>query len=206
MDANQDITDVTPSTKLWGCKVILIEKLNERQSARGVTYRAMIMEDSKEDVHWIEGQLQVLEAGDITFFIGCNSCNRKVNYIEGINFKCMLCGDPEAKTIKRFRILAEMKDELSALQVTLFTDTLEKIVRALELNTPMEFIKCVDLNNSLESQKVTAAVKLPPRTEQTSASKTFSVQCLYDLRDEKTASPTLKRKLKVEEPSPKKQC
>ncbi|VFQ72008.1 unnamed protein product [Cuscuta campestris] len=131
------------------------------------------------------GQLQVLEAGDITFYIGCSSCNRKVNYIEGINFKCMLCGDPETKTIKRFRILAEIKDELSALQVTLFTDTLEKIVRALELNTPMEFIKCVDLNNSLESQKVTAAVKQPPRTEQTSASKIFSVQCLYDLRDEK---------------------
>ncbi|VFQ71331.1 unnamed protein product [Cuscuta campestris] len=134
--------------------------------------------ENEEDVHWVEGQLQVLEAGDITFYIGCSSCNRKLNYIEGINFKCIFCGDPEAKTIKRFRILAEIKDELSALQVTLFTDTLEKIVRALELNTPMELIKCEDLNNSLKSQKVTAAVKLPTRTEQTPASKTFSVQCL----------------------------
>ncbi|RAL52437.1 hypothetical protein DM860_007294 [Cuscuta australis] len=162
--------------------------------------------ENEEDVHWGEGQLQVLEAGDITLYIGCSSCNRKVDYIEGINFKCMLCGDLEAKTIKRFRIMAEIKDEVSALQVTLFIDTLEKIVRALEFNTPMELIKCVDLNNILESKKVTAAVKLPPRTEPTSASKTFSVQCLYDLRDEKTTSPTLKRKLKVEEPSPKKSC
>ncbi|VFQ91086.1 unnamed protein product [Cuscuta campestris] len=156
------------------------------------------------DIHWVEGQLQVLETGDITFYIGCSSCNRKVDYIEGINFKCMLCGDPEAKTIKRFRILSEIKDEISALQVTPFTDTLEKIVRSLELSTPMELLKCGDLNNSLESQKVTVAVQLPPRTDQTSASKTFSLLCLYDLRHEKTSSPTLKRKLKVEKPSPKK--
>ncbi|RAL44012.1 hypothetical protein DM860_014149 [Cuscuta australis] len=160
--------------------------------------------ENEEDVNWVEGQLQVLETRDITFYIGCSSCNRKVDYIEGISFKCMFCGDPEAKTIKR--ILSEIKDEISALQVTLFTNTLEKIIRALEVNTPMELKKCRDLNNSLESHKVTAVVKLPPRTNQTSASKTFSLLFLYNLRHEKTASQDLKRKLKVEEPSPKKQC
>ncbi|VFQ68748.1 unnamed protein product [Cuscuta campestris] len=118
----------------------------------------------------------------------------------------MLSGDPAAKTTKRFRILFEITEGISALQVTLFTDTLEKIVRALELNIPMELLKCTDLNSSLDSQKVTAAVKLPPRTDRTSPSKTFSLLCLYNLHHEKTATPYLKRKLKVEEPSPKKQC
>ncbi|VFQ77107.1 unnamed protein product [Cuscuta campestris] len=76
---------------------------------------------------------EVLETRDITFHIGCSSCNRKVDYIEGISFKCMLCGDPEAKTIKRFRILSEIKDEISALQPNI---CIEDILTSIPVRPP----------------------------------------------------------------------
>ncbi|VFQ73601.1 unnamed protein product [Cuscuta campestris] len=148
--SNTSVIEHAIETKKWLDPLSLFAKPEDIQTT---PISEVARTTNEGDIHWVEGQLQVLETGDITFYIGCSSCNRKLDYIEGINFKCMLCGDPEAKTIKRFRILSEIKDEISALQVTLFTDTLEKIVRALELNTPMELLKCGDLNNSLASQK-----------------------------------------------------
>ncbi|VFQ87545.1 unnamed protein product [Cuscuta campestris] len=57
MDVEQPLLDVTPSSRSWSCKVIVIEKLNTRQARRDPekTYKSVIMQDSEG--HRVKGMI-----------------------------------------------------------------------------------------------------------------------------------------------------
>lgn len=116
----------------------------------------------------------------------------------------MQCGDKEATTANRFRAVDETSDGSGTLQVTLFTKELQKILKTLEWNTLLEAINSLNLNKSLQTLTAIAAIKPTSSTYKRQTSNIYSLLSLYSLSQKQTSTPTLNRKLKVEEDSHKK--
>ncbi|VFQ66125.1 unnamed protein product [Cuscuta campestris] len=154
---------------------------------------AVLSSYKEDEIYWIEGQLQLQEHGPTPYYIGCSTCNRKVEFEVEDTYQCSECGDKESRTIKRFRVSAELGDEENKIQFTLFTENLKKIARSLEMNTPMELMDIDDLNKGLRSMVITAAVQLQRATYQRQG-KPFSLLCLHQFSDKLIKAAPLKRK------------
>ncbi|VFQ83186.1 unnamed protein product [Cuscuta campestris] len=48
MDTEEQIIDIKPNSRSWSCKVLVVEKLNERESFKkpGLTYKPIILQDN----------------------------------------------------------------------------------------------------------------------------------------------------------------
>ncbi|RAL45877.1 hypothetical protein DM860_006031 [Cuscuta australis] len=97
-----------------------------------------------------------------------------------------------SKKYKEFRLLAEINDDRGDVQLTLFTNELQKILKTLEWNMSLETINCGNLNKALQSLTVIVVIKPTSRTYQTQTTKMYSLLSLYNLSQKLTSTPTLK--------------
>ncbi|VFQ98197.1 unnamed protein product [Cuscuta campestris] len=118
--------------------------------------------DDKEQIFWLEGHIKILEDGPLPYYIGCDTCNKRVIFTEGITFKCLNCGKKNAITTKRYNMNVEITDHTGALAMTIFTHEVKKLLRILQTNAPIEDINCTNLNNQFAPMTATTAVKIIP--------------------------------------------
>ncbi|CAH9083467.1 unnamed protein product [Cuscuta europaea] len=140
-------------------------------------------------VFWILSTLRFLENGFIPFYIGCNSCNKGINYtVEGVHFQCLNCGNINGVSTKRFRLSVEVSDATGELQTNLFTNEVYKLLRMLEININPDCINSADLNDKVKALTFIVALKIVRPNIHSKAKKNFSVLSLSFPTDIRTCS------------------
>ncbi|CAH9089303.1 unnamed protein product [Cuscuta europaea] len=93
----------------------------------------------------LQGNLTFLETGHITFYIGCNGCNKTVNSVQGVHFQCLHCGNKNGVTSKRFGLGVNISDATSVLDTTLFTNEVFKLLHVLQIYETPDRVDCGQL-------------------------------------------------------------
>ncbi|CAH9083553.1 unnamed protein product [Cuscuta europaea] len=102
-------------------------------------------------VFWIQGNLTLLEYGFISFYIGCNGCNKTIKSVEGVQFQYLHCGNKNGVTTKRFCLSVEISDTTGVLETTQFTNEVYKLLRVLEICDTPDCVDYIQLNDRVRT-------------------------------------------------------
>ncbi|CAH9098600.1 unnamed protein product [Cuscuta europaea] len=140
---------------------------------------------NKVPVVWVCGKVNLGDTSGESYYIGCDFCNRRVYAPGGNTFKCMLCGQKEAQTIKRFILNATLTDGTATIPVTFFTNEVLKLYDYICMD-PAKTRDTNVLDAELQKMTVIAGVKRAKISEQGLRGNPYSVVCVSQ---DKTPTP-----------------
>ncbi|VFQ73325.1 unnamed protein product [Cuscuta campestris] len=123
---------------------------------------------------WVEVHMRIIDDA-ASFYIGCDYCNRKVCGPEGGSYRCLDCGNPNARAEKKYKMEVELSDETGEIVGTIFDEDFNRLLQITNTIHRSGSIEIAKLQAKMDGKKFFCEVRVDNKQFPGKSKQTYTI-------------------------------